>query len=1083
MGISQLRERLSRRRSDDLDWVAVSDVRRFDFSDRSDADLAGTMSRLKEWPALTDGALYEACAVVAEAVDRRLGAWRLFDQTATARRMERYRDLAARMRASAPYKPQLGYYTDSEFFDSASFVASLTQAIDELGLGEAENTVVGTMGYVAARSASPGSSILLRSEFYQALRELDKDGDLAFRVTDEQIMAGLLLYRGGVVEMDAGEGKTVAAAFPAVLHALEGKSVHVITANDYLADRDAALLAPVYESLGLTVGAVLGHMPDEERRYAYRRQIVYGTLREFGFDYLRDNLRTPPDTPVQQGLQVAVVDEADHTLIDQARTPLIISGAPIGGRRGFAKSRRAVQELVSRQQTEVQGVESRLVRPIETDEKVRLLARLTLADPRNELLRRQVTPDARLRRQVSRLADSVELYDRDALVDGLMFVVDPQMRSVALTDGGQEHVESRLGPVFDTSDLERQLAETQRGSSTGSGDKLRRRIDRQHAGMNQVHQLLRAYVVLQRNVDYVVSEGRVVLVDELTGRLLPDNRYQHDLHAALETKEGVEVLAPDETLAQTSVPGFMRRYASIAGLTGTALDATDEFGREYGLSVVRVPSAQASQRVDLPSILYGTRLEQLDALVDYVKLCRRVGRPVLVGTVTVEQSEEVSRLLIDHGIEHSLLNAVNNAAEALTVKSVGKFGAVTIATNMAGRGTDIVMELGVDRQIVAGYLGYLRELFEGGASRVELVCASDAEASVLMDSVSKSPEFSGIDRRPGALATVVVRMANSPESSSGRPVTLEFGLGLCVIATEMNQSQRADRQLRGRTARQGAYGSARFVLSTERLQDWPHSGRIGLTSHASGGTFVEGQSLERKLTALQQMTEEDEAAHRGYVHDYWRVLEAQTLAYYRARSQVSELDSIHETCMTFARECAGRLVERHFPGLRVSDYEDQFDRLARELKDTFEIDGSALFGAALTTLAEEVSGLMVMKLKENGATLGQAEFDDLEKLLLVQTSDELWKGHLIDLEGLVQGISGETEGRAAGMARFGTRAFEAYGDFKRGVVDEFVAELLTFPVEEPIKQETDFVELMADVASILEPELVASGVETIWRED
>ncbi|MDA1348305.1 MAG: hypothetical protein O3A47_05495, partial [Chloroflexi bacterium] len=597
-----MRERLSRRRSDDRDRVAVSHVRRFDFSDRSDADLADRIARIGELQALADGALYEACAVVAEAVDRRLGAWRLFDHhAATAGRLKRCKDLAVRLRANAPYKAQLGYYTDSEFFDNASFIASLAQAIDELGLEEAESTVVGTMVYVAEKSASPGSSILLRSELYQALRELDDDAELAFRVTDEQIMAGLLLYRGGIVEMDAGEGKTVAAAFPAVLHALEGKSVHVLTANDYLADRDSALLAPVYESLGLTVGAVLGHMPDEERRYVYRRRIVYGTLREFGFDYLRDNLRIPSGTPVQQPLEAAVVDEADHTLIDQARTPLIISGAPIGGRRGFAKSRRAVEELVSRQRTLVQEAESPLGEPSKQDERVRLLARLKLADPNNELLRREIIQDARLRRRVSRLADSVELHDRDALVDGLMFVVDPQMRSVALTDEGQELIESRIGTVFDTSALERQLAEA--GRSTDAAGRIHRRIDRQHARMNQVHQLLRAHVLLQRDVDYVVTEGRVVLVDELTGRMLPDNRYQHDLHAALEAKEGVEVQAPLETLAQISVPGFMRRYSSIAGLTGTAVDASDEFGREYGLSVVRVPSAQASRRVDLPSRL------------------------------------------------------------------------------------------------------------------------------------------------------------------------------------------------------------------------------------------------------------------------------------------------------------------------------------------------------------------------------------------------------------------------------------------------------------------------------------------------
>ena len=432
---------------------------------------------------------------------------------------------------------------------------------------------------------------------------------------------------------------------------------------------------------------------------------------------------------------------------------------------------------------------------------------------------------------------------------------------------------------------------------------------------------------------------------------------------------------------------------------------------------------------------------------------------------------------------------MNSAIEADVVKSAGKFGAVTIATNMAGRGTDIVMEPDLDRQIVGRYLDLARELLRGGGAHVELVCSSDAEARVLTDAVSSCEDLSsriGLKRKGvqlNAPTTVVVRKTAFPESTSGRPVTLEFGLGLHVIATEMNQSRRADRQLRGRTARQEAFGSARFVLSAEDVQNGPHGGRIGLPACDGGGTFIGGPNLERKLSESQKMTEQEDEAHRGYVHDYGRVLEAQTLAYYQARREVSESKSFHETCVAFARECAARLVERHFPRLRIPNYEDQFGRLAQELEDTFGVDGSELYGAALPTLAEEIGGLMAMKLNGSRATLGPAEFDGLERLLLLRSADELWKGHLVELEGLVQGISGETEGRAAGMARFGTRAFEVYGDFKRKVTDEFVAELLTFPVEEPFEQEIDFVELMADVASILETELVASGVETIWRED
>ena len=322
--------------------------------------------------------------------------------------------------------------------------------------------------------------------------------------------------------------------------------------------------------------------------------------------------------------------------------------------------------------------------------------------------------------------------------------------------------------------------------------------------MNQVHQMLRAYVLLERDVDYVVTDGRVVLVDALTGRKLPDNRYQHDLHAALEAKEGVEILAAHETLARISVPGFVRQYSMLSGLTGTAMDSAGEFERDYGKPVVRVPSAQPSRRVGLPSRLYRTEAGKLAALRDEIRLCRRAGRPVLVGTVTVEQSELISRLLDEHGIDHRLLNAVNSASEAEIVKSAGAYGAVTIATNMAGRGTDIVVDSGLDARIVEGYLSLAHDLLADGAAEVRLQCDSTTEADALLSGVRAdggglSESYSSRDR------TVTLR--NSSGNGEGGAASLDFGLGLYVIATEMNRSHRADRQLRGRTARQGAFGS------------------------------------------------------------------------------------------------------------------------------------------------------------------------------------------------------------------------------------------------------------------------------------
>ena len=795
-------------------------------------------------------------------------------------------------------------------------------------------------------------------------------------------------------------------------------------------------------------------------------------MREFGFDFLRDNLRAPSDVRVQRALQVAVVDEADHALIDQARTPLIISGEPVGGRRAFARTRRVIEDLVSRQRRVIEELEG-LVASGDDATPLPVLVRLSLADPDNEVLREHLTEHTRLGRKVESLVDSLELLSDDDLVSGLLFVVDRRGNSAALTGEGQRLVEARLGPIFDTSDLERELDEAQerRPASEDAVRRLQRSIDRRHARMNQVHQMLRAYVLLKRDVDYVVSDGRVVLVDALTGRMLPDNRYQHDLHAALEAKEGVEIQAAHETLARISVPGFVRQYSMLSGLTGTATDSTGEFEREYGKPVVRVPSAQPSRRVDLPSRLYRTEAGKLAALLDEIRLCRRVGRPVLVGTVTVEQSELISRLLDEHRIDHRLLNAVNSASEAEIVKSAGAHGAVTIATNMAGRGTDILVEPGLDARTVGGYLSLAHDLLADGAGEVTFECGSTAEADALLaglraDGGDIGESYSSRDR--------TVSLKKPSGSGAGRVVTLEFGLGLYVIATEMNRSRRADRQLRGRTARQGAFGSSRLVLSAEDVrQSFPG---------VSGADFArrcaaQGPGTERMLVRSQRLTEDEDEAHRSYVSEYGSVLDAQTVAYYRARREVAHSLSFHGVCEDMVMECAGRLVQRHFPSLRVADYADRFAGLVREVENDFGVDCARLFGSALPALAGEVGALMLARLDTLRDAFGDKRLEEIEKSLFVQTSDEAWTGHLADLEGLVMGIAAELDGRAAAMSRFALRAFETYGQFKDRAVDAFIGELLTLPVDDLPVHRAGLVEIMEEAASILAPEVVTSDAD------
>ena len=530
---------------------------------------------------------------------------------------------------------------------------------------------------------------------------------LGIHPTGEQILAGLNIWRGRVVEMSAGEGKTIAAAFPAVCHALEGRRVHVVTANDYLALRDAEHLAPVYESLGLTVRAVLQHMNDDERRSAYGADIVYGTVRELGFDFLRDNMRHSDGDKVQRELDVAIVDEADQVLIDESPTPLIISGGRSASRRSVHAANAVVSEM-----TVLQGrVIARLAptgRELPTgDERRRVLAALFLADPENECVARLMAEEpATAKHARSDAADAIEFDDGSAHIEEFYYRFDPEKASVVPTERGYRFIESRLGPAFDTSELEaaRERARIDLGPDIAGRrrveQRLDRRIARRRAQANQVHQAMRAHLLLSRGVDYVVAEGQVVLVDQLTGRRKPDSTYRNGLHTALEAKEGLPVNPERQTAAQISIQGFLRRYSHLSGMTGTALSSREELRRMYGLDVSRIPTTLPSRRVDMQPLVYGTASEKLEAIVDEVESCVLAGRPVLVGTLTVEQSEMVSGALRDRGIPHRTLNAVNNADEDAIVKAAGRPGAVTVATNMAGRGTDIVPEPGTGLHVI-----------------------------------------------------------------------------------------------------------------------------------------------------------------------------------------------------------------------------------------------------------------------------------------------------------------------------------------------------------------------------------------------
>ncbi len=1054
----------------------VQRVRRHDFSTCSDGELRNTLQRLKGDHDLAS----DVFAVVDEAVRRRLGAWRLFDAGFDKGALVRYEELAGQIVDAGPYRDRIEFYTTPGFLDGDAFDRSIAPMLRDMGLDSDDRTLVKTAVYVTEkRRTAQDSNILLPDGFYRAVVAKDRDGLLSFVVSDEQLAVGLLLSDKLAVEMNAGEGKTVAASFSAVAQTLRGRSVHVITANEYLAARDRDWLAPVYESLGLSAGVVLSYMEDDERRYEYGQDIVYGTLREFGFDFMRDGLKLPPDEPVQGPLDVAIVDEADHALIDQARTPLIISGNPAGTRRAFESAWRAVEGLFSLQAEAVSRIEAELDEAAAGSASEReLLARLLASGVESDVLTSLLARDPRLHRRVSAVVDRDRDYGDNELAKDLLYLVDSRRESVTLTAKGQHILESALGPIFDTSALERRLSLVRADAGTTLEDRrrltdrLQRRLFRQNNRMSQVHQMLRAGVLLRRDVDYIVVDRRLVLVDQSTGRTLPENRFRWGLHAALEAKEGVAVNSECETLAQISVQGYMDLYSHVSGMTGTALEAQNEFERAYGLKVVCVDPGRPSVRTDYGARLYSTRRDKLAAIADEVESCKRVGRPVLVGTLTIEQSRELSLILRERGIEHSLLNAVTNAAEAEIIKNAGSFGAVTIATNMAGRGTDIILEAGLDRRVAEEFGRLVLDLLTGPVGRVDVSCGTREEAVRLRDAIDA---FDGLTVSDGAGVVSGARVLMVSRRDGPFPdkrVKLDFGLGLYVIATERNQTSRVDRQLRGRSGRQGAFGASRFILSLEDrflqfrgdnascLVDGPHL-------DSRGRTFYEGPRMERHLARVQQRTESDDEAGRAIGHQFGQVLETQAKAYHRGRRDIVEAGSFHDVCLGFVEGWAARLLRRHFADQWPLDYTHRFEAMAEELWLDLGIDCDGLYGTGLDSLAAGVAHLVTEKLDGAQALLPEVQLARLEKLLFLRTADEFWRDHVSAHEESLLNITLGYLSVKAAMAELSVRGFEAYELLRMRTIDAFLPRLLTFPMESITEGEGEEIGLSEDVHAIL----------------
>ena len=1064
-------------------------IRCRDFGGFSDAELRNALVHLNDLASHhpSEALLSSTFALVNESIGRRLGAWRIFDPTFDCQVLDEFRRLASKVSESGKCRAKVAISNDV-FLGQEAFHREIAPLLVSMDLDEDSQVIVSTILYLREVGTGRYSwNILLPAEFYRALTRKDTQHSLVFRPTDEQILAGILLFRGRIVEMSSGEGKTIAAAFPTVMHAILGRSVHIITANDYLASRDSSLLGPVYKSLGLSVDNVLGHMQDDERKVAYGRQIVYGTMREFGFDFLRDNLKMSAAERVQSPLEVAIFDEADHALIDEAGTPLIISGDAAVNRRQFTRVNNSVNKLISLQGELVRSLETQLNEATPgTKDVLPLWSKLLLAQPDNDNLRRQLSEHSRLYRQIqSNVYPDGSDYPDESLTAELYYAIDPDQRFVTLTALGQNFLESQLGAFFDANDLEQELASITANRAMALTkrrlviSRITRQLSLRYNVGNQVYQMLRSCLLLKKDVDYLVNEGSILLIDRYTGRPRPDSRYQDGLQPAIEAKEGVSVNSEGEAVAQISVQGFATQYNILAGMTGTASGAADEFRQNYSLEVDVIPTSRPVLRHDFGCRIYLAKSDKLAAIVDEVKCCQQVGRPVLVGTRTVQQSVEISELLTEHGVTHNLLNAVTCHEEAQIIQTAGSFGAVTVATDMAGRGTDIILEPNLDGQITAEYLQQVHQLLTQGETPVALRCYTPLEADFLWSELSGSSEFTLTRQREADYEEIAVTLRQPlamPAHDDGQSRHLDYGLGLYVIGTEVNESPRIDLQLKGRAGRQGQFGWCRAFLSLEDKMLAYH-GNSALNSPSSkkvdpaGRVYFEGKQVEQQRLRIQNNVDREKELGRGMVLDYTRIADSQADRYYGIRRDVMEADSFFGRCHKLAQEMGPRMADQYFPNYAFDDYGLQFTRVVEEMQEDYAVDCSDLRGIGLDQLGEELSNLLIARLVHIQSQLGPLGFTELARLLLLQTGDELWNEHIAGLQELVQlARLFHDHGHKSAVADCAMQSAQAWDKFQERVADRFLSRLLTYSlaeVDHPPTSPVAEVKLIEDVAMML----------------
>jgi preprotein translocase subunit SecA len=763
----------------------------------------------------------------------------------------------------------------------------------------------------------------LLPEAFAVVREASRR-TLGLRHFDEQVMGGIVLHQGRIAEMKTGEGKTLVATLPAYLNALTGRGVHIVTVNDYLAKRDSEWMGAVYKFLGLSVGLIVHDLDFAARRRAYSADITYGTNNEFGFDYLRDNMVLYKEQMVQRDFNYAIVDEVDSILIDEARTPLIISGQ-------------------GEQSTDLYYKFARIVPHLKPEED---------------------------------------------------YTVDEKARTVAPTEAGVAKVERMLGvPNLYDESLGGDLA-------------------------HYLMQALRAHTLMQRDRDYVVKDGQVIIVDEFTGRLMFGRRYSDGLHQAIEAKEGVKIETESQTLARITFQNFFRMYKKLAGMTGTAATEEDEFRKIYGLDVVVIPTHEPMIRVDHPDVVYKTEAAKFNAVADEIAECHKRGQPVLVGTISIEKSERLSALLKRRGIPHQVLNAKYHEKEAEIVAQAGRLGAVTIATNMAGRGTDILL---------GGNPDFL--------TRAELVRQG------------KDPQE--VDRE--TYRAVYQEMKKKTDAEHEQVVALG---GLHIIGTERHEARRIDNQLRGRSGRQGDPGSSRFYLSLEddllRLFGGDNISKIMDRLGLEEDQPIEHNLLSRAVENAQKKVEAKNFDIRKQLLEYDDVMNTQREVIYQQRREVLTSENLRDTILTMARAVIDDLLTTYCSEHVVPDEWD-LKGLLTALEQTFfpprMLSEADLSGKTRAELGDFLKEKAEAFYAAREAEMGLETLRELERVVLLRVVDSKWMEHLDNMDDLREGIGLRAYGQHDPLVEYKREAYEMFQGMVARIQEDAVRYLYKVRVE------------------------------------